>query len=388
MDAFMEDMALVLEKEERVFVEKVMNKTFLNFFAFGTNWLRRMFFNKAAFWLSEKLYNSINIDQIYGEVYQDCHDMMKITMPDIDQNWQWMQKEHIEFLFGSRAISNMRPESVALAHKFEDLLPKKHSVAMATMEAFKADYRDDQIKKLLKEILVRLQIPATDADVLFGIDKNELTAHPKFKEVHFSKRIHVPEEKNKEVDDLARLVVTGTAVDWITKMMEQKEKLATIAPVTGHRYDSFVPVSFGVMNCGDVAIDRCTVFFTFPDFVQLKRSNVERTMFPDILNPNSSTWVFDDEHLVKFNVGDITLGFGRRSEDVYVRIPYDVKQIEINWFLSSKTMKKYGKLTIKNEPEYVQEYRQVEELPEENPQYEDVVMTLSDVSVQKCSKAF
>ena len=46
-----------------------MNKTLQNFFAFGTNWLRRIGFNKLAFWLSEKLYNSINIDKIYGEVY-------------------------------------------------------------------------------------------------------------------------------------------------------------------------------------------------------------------------------------------------------------------------------------------------------------------------------
>jgi hypothetical protein len=64
----------------------MMNKTFQNFFAFGTNWLRRIGFNKLAFWLSEKLYNSINIDKIYGEVYEDCHDMMAETMPDIDRN--------------------------------------------------------------------------------------------------------------------------------------------------------------------------------------------------------------------------------------------------------------------------------------------------------------
>lgn len=37
----------------------MMNKTFQNFFAFGTNWLRRIGFNKLAFWLSEKLYNDI-----------------------------------------------------------------------------------------------------------------------------------------------------------------------------------------------------------------------------------------------------------------------------------------------------------------------------------------
>ena len=152
----------------------MMNKTFQNFFAFGTNWLRRIGFNKLAFWLSEKLYNSINIDKIYGEVYEDCHDMMAETMPDIDQKWGWMQKEHVQYLFGGLTVGEMRPEAAQLARTFEELLPKKHPVAMATMEAFKADYRDDKIQRMLKLVLSRLQIPQADGVVLFDNDKERI----------------------------------------------------------------------------------------------------------------------------------------------------------------------------------------------------------------------
>lgn len=374
-------MALVLEKVERVFVEKQkMNSTFQNLFAFGTNWLRRLGLNKLAYWLSEKLYNSISIDKIFGEVYADCHDTMQKYMPDIDQKWGWMQKEHIQFLFNGLAFDEMHDETKALVREYETLLPKKHPVAMATMEAFKADYRNDQTQILLKEVLRRLQLPEVDVDVLFGDDTREMTIHPKFKEVNFTMKMHVPEVKKEEAEELARLAVAGTTVDWVTKMMEQRENLvkATFKPVTGHCNESFAPVSFGVWNNGDAAIDSCTVFFTFPEFVQLKRDNIEKTMFLDVLNPNSSTWVDEDEHQVRFIVGDITLGLGRRSDNVYVRIPHDVKEIEVDWFLSCKTMKKSGKLIIKNEPEYIPDNREVEEIPEEYPGYEDVVTILTD----------
>ena len=331
--------------------------------------------------MSKKLYDTINIDQIFGEVYADCHDKMAKTMPDIDQEWGWMQQEHIKYLFGGLTISEMRPESTALAREFETLLPKKHPVAMATMEAFKADYRDDQIKDLLKEIMNKLQLPDVEVTVLFGNDETQITINPQYKEVHYSKKKEIPAVKKNEAEDIARLAVAGTTVDWIKKMTEQRTGMvqtAEIKPVTGHRYDSFSPVSFFVYNSGNASIEDSTVIFTFPDFVELKRNNVERTMFPDILNPKSSTWVYGDEHRVQFRVGNITLGLGRRSENVFVRIPHDIKEIEVTWFLSCKTAKKYGKLTIKNEPVYIPEYRDVEELPRENPQYEDVVTTLTD----------
>lgn len=358
----------------------MMNKTLQNFFAFGTNWLRRLGCNKLAFWLSEKLYNSIDIDKIFGEVYADCYDIMAKRMPSIDQNWGWMQQEHIRYLFGGLTISEMHPESAALTREFETLLPKKHPVAMATMEAFKADSRDAQIKSLLKEIMRRLQLPTVDVTVLFSNDKTQTTVHPKYKEVHYSKKIDTTEEKSKEVADLARLAVAGTAVDWMTKMMEQKENMvqATFVPVTGHRNESFVPVRFGVWNIGDSAIESCTLFFTFPECVELKRSNVERTMFPEILDPKSSTWVVEEEHKIRFDVGNITLGLGKKSKDVYIRIPHDVDEIEVQWSLSCKTAKRYGILTIKNEPELIPEYEVIENMLEENPRIEDMVVTLTD----------
>lgn len=358
-----------------------MNKTIQNFFAFGTNWLRRIGFNKLAFWLSEKLYNSINIDKIYGEVYEDCHDMMVEAMPDIDQKWGWMQKEHIQYLFGGLTIGEMQPDAAQLARTFEELLPKKHPVAMATMEAFKADYRDDKIQRLLKQVLSRLQIPQADGIVLFDNDKEKIVINPKFKEVHYTQKKDVSDEKKKEAENLARLVVGGSTVDWMTKMTEQRANMVQVTnfkPITGHRNDSFCPIRFGVWNCGEASLDSCTVIFDFPDFVELKMDNEERTYFPKIHNPKSNTWAYEDEHQVQFNAGDLTLGLGRRSTPFFVRVPHDVKEVEVNWFLSCKTLKKYGKLTIVNIPEVIPEYEEVKFVPAENPSIKDMVVALTD----------
>lgn len=354
---------------------------FAKIFAFITNLLLRIGCRKISFWLSEKLYNSIDIDKIYGEVYADSHDKMSRTMDDIDQKWGWMQKEHIQFLFGGLQLSEMRSESVQLVRTFEELLPKKHPVAMATMEAFKDDYRDDQIKKMLGEVLRRLEIPSADAIVLFDNDKDRVVIRPKFMEVYYSQIIEAPEDKEKEKEDLVRLAVAGTTVEWMTKMMEQKANMVQATdfkPITGHRNDSFSPVRIGVCNSGEASIESCTVFFNFPENVQLRRNNVERTIFPEIIDPKSPIWVDEGERQVRFDVGDITLGLGKKTPVFYVRIPHDVKEVEVDWFLSSKTLKKYGKLTIINEPEIIPEKKEVKKVPEENPKIEDCVVTLTD----------
>lgn len=354
---------------------------FLKLLAFITNWLTRLGLRKLAFWISQRLYNSINIEKIYGEVYEDCHDVMKESMADNDQKWKWMQKEHIQFLFGGLTLSEVRPETTQLVRTFEELLPKKHSVAMATMEAFKADYRDDHIRKMLNEVLRRLQIPSADAVVLFDNDKDSIVIHPKFKEVHYSKIIEVSDDKEMGKDDLARLAIAGNTIDWIAKMMEQRANVVQatdIKPITGHRNESYFPVKIGVWNSGEASIESCTVFFIFPENVQLMRNNVKRTIFPEIIDPKSPIWVDDDEHQVRFDVGIITLGLGRKTPAFYVRIPHDVKEVEVDWFLSSKTLKKYGKLIIVNEPEIVLENKEVKNVPEENPQIEDFVVTLTD----------
>lgn len=164
-------------------------------------------------------------------------------------------------------------------------------------------------------------------------------------------------------------------------MMEQRENVVRATDfkaVTGHRYDSFCPVRFGVWNSGEAPIESCTVFFNFPENVQLRRNNVERTIFPEIIDPESPIWVDEKEHQVRFDVGDITLGLGRKTPTFYVRIPHDVKEVEVDWFLSSKTLKKYGKLTIVNEPEIVPDKKYVKNIPEENPKIEDCVVILTD----------
>ena len=311
----------------------------LKILAYITIWLTRLGLRKAAYWLSEKLYNSINSDKIYGEVYEDCHDKMARKMDDIDQKWGWMQKEHIQFLFGGMTLSEMQPESVQLVRTFEELLPKKHPVAMATMEAFKADYRDEQIKKMLSEVLRRLEIPSADAIVLFDNDKDRVVIRPKFMEVYYSQIIEAPEDKEKEKEDLVRLAVAGTTVEWMTKMMEQKANMVQATdfkPITGHRNDSFSPIRIGVCNSGEASIESCTVFFNFPKNVQLRRNNVERTIFPEIIDPKSPIWVDEKELQVRFDVGEITLGLGKKTPAFYVRIPHDVKRWRLTGFCRAK----------------------------------------------------
>lgn len=131
-------------------------------------------------------------------------------------------------------------------------------------------------------------------------------------------------------------------------------------------------------NCGEASLDSCTIILYFPESVELKTYNEERTYFQKLHNPKSNTWVYDDEHQVQFNAGDLTLGLGRCSTPFYVRVPHDVKEVEVNWFLSCKTLKKYGKLTIVSEPEIIPDYEEVKFVPTENPEIKDIVVDLYD----------
>ena len=112
-----------------------MNSVFLKILAVCTNWLRRkgcnMLANKASTWL----YNRIDIDKMVGEVYVDCEERMTKRDPTVAKKWRWIQQEHMEYLFGGRTISGMRPETLGLVREFQELLSKKHYVAMAALEA-------------------------------------------------------------------------------------------------------------------------------------------------------------------------------------------------------------------------------------------------------------
>lgn len=139
-----------------------MSGTGLKLLAFIANRLRRWGCMKLYVKLSNYLYGKIDITEKYGEVYEDCYRKLKETMPDLDQKWSWMQREHIEYLFSGRTEGEMRPESVLLKNMYEELLPLKHPVAMATLEAFKADKRDDRLRQLLNKVLEKLELPRAD----------------------------------------------------------------------------------------------------------------------------------------------------------------------------------------------------------------------------------
>ena len=64
-----------------------------------------------------------------------------------------------------------------------------------------------------------------DAYVLFDNDKEKIVINPKFKEVRYTEKKDVPDEKKKEAENLARFVVGGSTVDWMTKMMEQRANM-------------------------------------------------------------------------------------------------------------------------------------------------------------------
>ena len=347
-----------------------MNSVFLKILAVFTNWLRRkgcnILANKASTWL----YNRIDIDKMVGEVYVDCEERMTKRDPSVAKKWRWIQQEHMEYLFERRTISEMHPETVGLVREFQELLSKKHYVAMASLEAYKADERDDKITMMLREVLRKLNIVDGDAVVTFAEGRQELEIKPKYKQIEY---------KKKRKEDIITQP-QGSSIDMLMKQMESprwmypKVQVGKIYPVFGHRNESFVPIVFWVDNIGEMLVPNCDVIITCPAGVEVKRDN-EDTYMTKLITPNGI--VITDGRMIHLNVGDLKRSRSRHFDAVYIKVPHNMPKVVLNWNLSSNTIEKSGELILVNNPQYEYDSKEVDENDMKDNEVKDFIVGIT-----------
>ena len=338
-----------------------MNSVFLKILAVCTNWLRRKGCNMLANKTSTWLYNRIDIDKMVGEVYVDCEERMTKRDPTVAKKWKWIQQEHMEYLFGGRTLSEMRPEAVGLVREFQELLSKKHYVAMAALEAYKADERDDKITMMLREVLRKLNIVDGDAEVTFAEGRQKLEITPKYKQIIYRKKDIISQPPTRE--EMAIAAFKGSSIDMQIKQMESqrwmypKVQVEKNYPVFGHRNESFVPIEFWVGNMGETLVPNCDVIITCPDGVEVMRDN-EETYMVRLTTPNGIT--ITDGKIIHLNVGDLKRSRSRHFEAVYIKVPPDMQEVVLEWNLSSNTIEKSGELILVNHPQYEYDFKEVD----------------------------
>lgn len=309
--------------------------------------------NKLAKYVSERIYNSIDVSKMIGEVYLDCLDSLKQNDPDVEKKWNWMQAEHIEYLQGLRIDKDLKPETQKLCNVFEEKVAKKHPVAMAVLESFKADHRYDNHTTMMKEILKRLNVPQGDADVVFENNANECVIHPEYKRIHYMKQMHnIGMYKNIDMGaNIKNASAVPAVVAHIINLQNTTVKPIQISAIKGKRKKSFATLSFKVANKGRTLVPHCDVIITCPNNSVFARKNEELYFFSEVLSLNDSVRIIDD-HTIQLNVGDLKQNRQFESQKIFIKVPSDSKEIILKWSLSSNTIIKEGELKLVNEPTF------------------------------------
>lgn len=328
---------------------------YLKLLSILTNYLRKWGMDKLAKYLSNRLYNSLNVSKMIGEVYQDCLDSMKQNDSDVDKKWSWMQTEHLFYLQGERTYKDLKPETQKLCNVFSEKIVKKHPIAMAVMESFKADLRYDKHTKLLNDILDTLKVPQGDADVVFENGETLSVIHPTYKRIRYMKKINTRSDEKKQefLSIVEQANALPRAVANMVKLREMIPAPAKIQLRKGRRNKSFVPLSFCVNNSGDVLVPNCDVIITCPQDSIFSKKNEENFYFSEAFYgiPNAGIFLIDD-HTLQLNVGDLKQNRQFVSSDVFIKVPSESKEITLNWNLSSNTIIKDGELKLVNEPSF------------------------------------
>lgn len=335
-----------------------MESPLIKFVIVIANWLRRLGCNILANKISSWLYNRIDIDKMVGEVYADCKERLSEKIPDFEKKWSWMQKEHLEFLFGRKTLGELQPETNALVREFEEMMAKKHYVGMMAIEAYKADNRDDKITGMLNEVLRQLNIPEGDAVVTFADGHVEMDIAPQYKRIIYKKKrpeLNKIEPHKPTQEEIAASAIKGSMLELTLQQAAYERLVNPPVPVGecylvyGSRNESYVPVEFWVGNTGDVLVPNCDVIITCPEGVTAILDNEEMKM-KKLDYPNGIA--ITGENMIHLNVGDLKRKRSKHFKPVYIKVPHDMTEVTLEWDLSSNTIAKPGKLKLINHPVY------------------------------------
>ena len=214
-----------------------------------------------------------------------------------------------------------------------------------------------------------LDIVAEDyaVSITFDNGSEETTIHPQFSRIHYMEP--VPKvERQKPVDPQVAAISVATG-GWLSQIQQIKtEAYAYRDPVmararmvrgTVKTNHAFCPLKFMVVNQGRTPIDDYKITFRFEnDHVFFTRDNVEKKMmFPDINFGGIPNINLEDGVGITMYGNSVIPGDCATSDDFYVHVPTDVEEVNIFWQLLSRHYAAEGKLKLKVEMVYREDFK-------------------------------
>ena len=122
---------------------------------------------------------------------------------------------------------------------------------------------------------------------------------------------------------------------------------------------SYCPIKFLVVNHGYAPIDDYKILFHFEnENVKFVRNNIEKELtFPEIAYSGIPNVSLEDGKGVTMYGNSIIPGDNSTSDDFFVHLPYNTKEVDITWELLSRHYSCKGKLKILIDTGYVEEVK-------------------------------
>ena len=212
----------------------------------------------------------------------------------------------------------------------------------------------DWIRNIIKDIDKErvLFVPAFDCSLSFTDNLSEkLAIHPKFKKTVYGVKRKGGVVKTQEKNNtLAQVLNPSKHLYEIAQSINKFYAPTVIKPVSQKTNNSYCAIMLSFFNKGTTALENCNLRIEADDDrVVFARTNVEKTIFLDVLSP-SNTLVY--EKLVSHRVNILNPSDCSLLDMFYLHAPHDIGKFQLFWNMNSKTYQTKGSLEIVVEPDY------------------------------------
>lgn len=204
-----------------------------------------------------------------------------------------------------------------------------------------------------------LDIVAEDyaVSVTFGDGNEDIVIKPKYLRTYYMEPAHKVEthDKKSTVNEASNLTIGGFAsqLRQMTAMTEMFRPVDVVKAriVRGQieTNQAFCPLEFRIVNQGRSPIDDYKIIFTF-DIKQVSfvRDNVEKKLLlPELsYSRGVSNVILKDGAGVTMFGSSLIPGDSAVTDDFFVHVPVDTKEVNINWQLLSRYYSTDGRLRI------------------------------------------
>ena len=199
--------------------------------------------------------------------------------------------------------------------------------------------------------------------ITFDDGSEEVIIHPQYLRTYYMEP--APPKSPPRVDDTKTSPINVAVGGWTSQLQQiaalaerfsspeiVQAKIVRGSIKTNH---SYCPLKFLVVNQGKAPIDDYKIIFHFDnENIMFVSNNVEKKMtFPEISFGGISNISLENGVGVTMYGDCIIPGDNARSDNFYVRLPYNVDEVGISWRLLSRHFSCDGKLILKKDTAFV-----------------------------------